>query len=326
MKFKKILSLLVVLVVVISAIPSFAADKSQKEQLKEVQSFVKELKVNEGQIKKMMDEEGFSYDEAVHYYTVDKMVKHMQKENMKFDTSDLKVYTDAEIASDTESFKRKIREADLASIMTAMVNAQKQEERVSELKKVVDSYGNNLPSKVTIKYADGSKVEYNASFEETEVVTKPSPKMDDSKLNADTDVLAIEEEIFSTGTFTSYGTYSGKSEIKYYNPIAYTKLRVETNTTYNSSGATVNAVDCFTSTYGTITVSNKGNYATNYSSYSTGTGDVVWAWSGSAGLSLSCTQVVGVSFSVNAGASWTEQLIHRYYDDGDYDKRTKIYH
>lgn len=315
---------MLIVIFMLSAMPVMATDNISETELSIVKEYVKRIKIDRNKILKMIEQEGFTYNEAEHYYIVDEMIKFMQRNNMSFDNIIADEYTNEKILSNIEGFKKKIREVDLSSIITAINNAEKINERVDELKDVVASYGSDLPSKIVIKYDDGSTVEYRADLHENEVISNVMVSPESNAVINNFEVLGIQEKIFNTGTFTSYNTYNGSSEVYYKNPIAYTKLRLETNTTYNSSGAKINAVDCLTSTYGAISVSNKLNYISNYSTYDAGVGDVVWVFSGAAGISLKGTY--GLSFSVTVGKSWTEQLIHRYYDSGNYDKRTKIYH
>ncbi len=138
------------------------------------------------------------------------------------------------------------------------------------------------------------------------------------------DVLGMQEDIFNTGTFPSYDTYNGSSEVVYQDGGYYTKLKLETNTTYNSNGSSVNSADAYVSVYGSITYSLLDQFERDFSNYDTGTAKVVWSNNIDSTLGMD-GGVVNISFTITLNTSWTEELIHKYYDTGYYEKISKIY-
>lgn len=324
-KIKRILSavLIVGIVVNMSATTVLASPVSESyEKNRELaKNYISELAINEEEILQMVNDEGFSYSDAVYYYTIDKMVDYLVDNELSFNVSD--VYTDEEIAADYNGFKEKILEFDVNAIAAALENAKELVENApQEVERFRNYYGTEEHLKITVKNSDGSYIEY-IDFNETVAEPYVGDSISDKKENVNMSARGMKSNTWKTDQFDNYGTFNGSSEVKLTAPLAYTKLLVETNTTYNSSGVKVNSVDCFTATYGAITVSNKGTSINNRSDKSTaeGIGDVVWTCNGSAGLDFSGV----VSFSISAGASWTEQLIHKYYSSGKWTRTTKVY-
>lgn len=246
-----------------------------------------------------------------------------KKQEMSFTVAGLGVYSDEEIAADYNGFKEKILEFDLKAISTALENTKELIENAPhEVQRLRNYYGSDDCSKITVKNSDGSYIEY-IDYSESISESYIDNDVDNEQRNVNMSTRSMVTNTWKEDKYENYGTFDGTSEVKLTSPVAYTKLSVETNTTYNSSGVTVNSVDCFTATYGVITVSNKGTSINNKSDKSTaeGIGDVVWTWNGSASTNFSGI----VNFSINAGASWTEQLIHKYYSSGKWSRTTKVY-
>lgn len=327
LKMRKLLSIALVVgictSVSVNALAQSNSDSVNEQKYAQAKAYFSQIQVDQDEIAQMINEHGFSYSDAVYYYTLDKMVDYLTKTEMSFNLSENATYSDQEIAEDLNGFKDKILDFDVNAIATAVRNSQETVKKLPlELERLRAHYGSNDSSKITIKNSDGSVVEFTTS---TEKVAEPTIRDSRGKLNVSAR-KAPQESVWHHETFPKYGTYNGTSEVKFTAPNAYTQLFLQTNTTYDSSGVNVNSVDCSTATYGTITVSNKSNYAHNYdNTHAEGVGDVVWASSCSFGTSFTAAGTVGLSFSVNAGASWTERLIHRYTDKGDWYRVTEIY-
>lgn len=324
---RKVISIMLI-IAVISSGTVYASEGSDPniQTIEELSSFVKELKVNNKEVTEMMKSEGFSYIDARYYYILDQLVDYMIENEISLDLSNVEPMNNSEIASDISGFRNKVLSIDVGALGTALMNtelyAKSSPERLGEL---VALYGKDIPKKIIVKNPDGSTIEYSNTAELiTDTVSEMNNQVQNTKLhNSEKDVLGLVTNTWETSSFDNgYGTYNGTAEVKLTAPSAYTKLRIETNTTWSSSGVTANSVDAYTATYGTIFVSNKLNYVDNYATSAKATGDVVWLIQGSVGATFGGV----VSFSVSAGATWTELLQKIYYDDGDWECKTSVYY
>lgn len=311
--------------IVLSTIPAFASVENQNAKINRIKNHLSKVKLDQGEISEMMDEEGFSYDQAKYYYYLDELMDYLVEEKITFNTKGLTPYSDKEIAANKKAFQNKVLDVDVRALMTAVAKANEIQDKFSEMKELIASYGENIPNELIIKDSDGSTIKYTSSNEKTRVVKAQNSEYNYSSENKlISDVLGMQEDIFYTGTFPSYDTYNGSSEVVYQDGVYYTKLRLETNTTYNSNGTSVNSADAYISRHGSITYSYLDDFERDYSSYDTGTAKVVWESNVTQTLGMD-GGVVNISFSVTIGTSWTEELIHKYYDTGYYEKISKIY-
>lgn len=322
---KKMLSFVLVITMIFSiGGNAYAMGNSKDDNSKTVEELIKnvnEIKIDENKINDMIKKEGFTYNDAVYYYKLDKLIKYMVDNNVELNLSRAKLYTDSEISRDVNGFRNKILSIDVNAIATAVKNSEIYGKASrKKLESAIKSYGKNLPKKIIIKNPDGSKLEYINDADTKYNSSEGLPA--DVKLNSDKRESNKDRgehsaywgyDSFDKG----YGNYVGSASVKFTAPGAYTKLKIKTTTTWKSSGVTVNSVDALTATYGLISVSNK----LNYSSGGTATGDVVWVVQGSVGLTFDGV----VSFSVAVGASWTELLQKIYSKNGDIKCKTTIY-